>query len=90
MGEDSNNSTVKSSNQNTIVQNMSNKPNQQQPYNPIADIIPCNLSDEQSTDAGKNLVNCIVGNLEKSSNPQSPRHSERLNPSQAQPSEQEP
>ena len=68
------------------TQNMSNKPNQQQHHNPSADIISCSPSNEQSADAGKMLVNHIIGDLEKSS----PRHSERLNPPLAQPSKQEP
>ena len=64
-GEDDKNSTVKYSNQNTTVQNVSNKPNQQQLHNPLADAIPCNPSDKQSRDAGKNLINNIIGDLKK-------------------------
>ena len=85
-GEEDNNQTVKSSNQNMTIQNMSNKSNQQQPHNPSADIISHDPSNGQNTDTSKMLVNNIIGDLEKSS----PRCSQRLNPPLAQPSEQEP
>ena len=83
VGEDDNNQTVNSSNQNLTVQNMSNKSNQQQPHNPSADIISHDPSNRQNTDTGKMFVSNIIGNLEKSS----PRCSQRLNPPLAQPSE---
>ena len=91
-GEDKHDSIIMSSNQNMKVQNTSKKPNQQPnqpPHNPSADIILCNPSERLDRDTSGTMVDKIIKDIEKSSGLKTLRHSERLNPPQTQPSEQE-
>ena len=77
--EDKNDSIIESSNQNTMIQNVSKKSSQQPnqlPHDPSADIILHDLSERQGRDAGGTIMDSIVKDLEKTSL----RHSERLNP----------